>query len=247
MPEIFVSWSEYNQKIEQLATKIYDSGWEFNQILCLARGGLRVGDILSRIYNLPLAILAASSYTISGEQGKLKLASAITSASATLGDKILLVDDLVDSGVTLQQTLNWLKNHQEYSIEQVKTAVIWYKSSSSIEPDFYVDFLTDHGWIHQPFEIYDRMHPSDLKIVNEEIKEIQIPDSLQQSLYDLANRDGISIDRFISSAIAEKLSALMTENYLKERAESGNRLKYEAILAKVPDIDPEPYDRIPTS
>ena len=69
----------------------------------------------------------------------------------------------------------------------------------------------------------------------------------KQSLYDLANRDGISIDRFISSAIAEKLSALMTENYLKERAESGNRLKYEAILAKVPDIDPEPYDRIPTS
>ena len=79
------------------------------------------------------------------------------------------------------------------------------------------------------------------------IVQIQIPDSLQQSLYDLAGRDGISIDQFISSAIAEKLSALMTENYLKERAERGNRLKYEAILAKVPDIDPEVYDRIPTS
>ena len=66
------------------------------------------------------------------------------------------------------------------------------------------------------------------------------------TLYDLASRDGISIDQFISTAIAEKLSALMTENYLKERAKRGNRSKYEAILAKVPDVEPEPYDMLPT-
>jgi hypothetical protein len=78
------------------------------------------------------------------------------------------------------------------------------------------------------------------------IVQVQIPDSLHQSLFDLASRDGISIDQFISAAIAEKLSALMTENYLKERARKGDRLKYEAILAKVPDVEPEPYDRIPT-
>ena len=47
------------------------------------------------------------------------------------------------------------------------------------------------------------------------IVQVQIPDSLHKSLYDLAIRDGISIDQFISTAIAEKLSALMTENYLK--------------------------------
>ena len=59
------------------------------------------------------------------------------------------------------------------------------------------------------------------------------------------SRDGISIDQFISTAIAEKLSALMTENYLNERAKKGSRLKYEAILAKVPDVEPESYDRLP--
>jgi hypothetical protein len=78
------------------------------------------------------------------------------------------------------------------------------------------------------------------------IVQVQIPDSLQKSLHELANRDGISIDQFISTAIAEKLSALMTENYLNEKAKSGSRLKYAAILAKVPDVEPEPYDRIPT-
>lgn len=78
------------------------------------------------------------------------------------------------------------------------------------------------------------------------IVQVQIPDSLHKSLSDLAGRDGISIDQFISTAIAEKLSALMTENYLKDRARRGNRAKYEAILEKVPDVEPEEYDRIPT-
>jgi hypothetical protein len=78
------------------------------------------------------------------------------------------------------------------------------------------------------------------------IVRVQIPDSLHKSLSDLAGRDGISIDQFISTAIAEKLSALMTENYLKDRARIGNRAKYEAILAKVPDVEPEEYDRMPT-
>jgi hypothetical protein len=78
------------------------------------------------------------------------------------------------------------------------------------------------------------------------IVQVQIPDSLHKSLSDLAGRDGISIDQFISTAIAEKLSALMTENYLKDRAGKGNRAKYEAILAKVPDVEPEEHDKLPT-
>jgi hypothetical protein len=78
------------------------------------------------------------------------------------------------------------------------------------------------------------------------IVQVQIPDSLHKSLSDLAGRDGISIDQFISTAIAEKLSALMTENYLKDRARRGDQAKYEAILAKVPDVEPEEHDRIPT-
>ena len=79
------------------------------------------------------------------------------------------------------------------------------------------------------------------------IVQVQIPDSLQKSLYELASRDGISVDQFISTAIAEKLSALMAENYLQERAKRGSREKYDAILAKVPDIEPEDYDRMPNT
>ena len=45
-----VSWDDYNKLVERLALQVHESGWKFNQIICIARGGLRVGDVLSRIY-----------------------------------------------------------------------------------------------------------------------------------------------------------------------------------------------------
>ena len=162
--DLYVSWEEYHTKIEQLAAKIYESQWEFDQILCLARGGLRIGDVLSRIYNKPLAILSATSYGGKDfqERGSLTIAHNITMTTAKLGKRILLVDDLVDSGVTLDQILVWLKQHQEYEIAEVRSAVLWFKACSVAKPDYYVDFLPDNPWIHQPFEKYEKLDPKDL-------------------------------------------------------------------------------------
>jgi hypoxanthine phosphoribosyltransferase len=163
--DLYVSWEEYHRKIEQLAAKIYQSEWEFDQILCLARGGLRIGDVLSRIYNKPLAILSATSYGGKDfqERGSLTIANKITMTTAKLGKRILLVDDLVDSGVTLDHILVWLKQHQEYEIAEVRSAVLWFKACSMAKPDYYVDFLPDNPWIHQPFEKYEKLQPQDLQ------------------------------------------------------------------------------------
>ena len=164
MPDLYVSWSDYHHKIEQLAAQIYQSGWEFNQIVCLARGGLRVGDILSRIYEQPLAILATSSYSGTGKQerGELIFSQHITMTSEALGSRILLVDDLVDSGVTLQETIPWLKKNTKTNIEEIRSAVIWYKACSVIAPDYYADYLPENPWIHQPFESYEFTNPAEL-------------------------------------------------------------------------------------
>ena len=164
MPDLYVSWSDYHQKIEQLAAQIYESGWKFNQIVCLARGGLRVGDILSRIYKQPLAILATSSYSGSGKQerGNLTFSRHLTMTTENLGSHILLVDDLVDSGITLEQTIPWLKEYSDSPVEEIRTAVIWYKACSVIAPNYYVDYLADNPWIHQPFEHYEQMNIAQL-------------------------------------------------------------------------------------
>ena len=55
MSDLYISWEEYHQQIETLAVKIYQSQWEFDQIVCIAKGGLRIGDILSRLFDTPLA------------------------------------------------------------------------------------------------------------------------------------------------------------------------------------------------
>jgi hypothetical protein len=76
---------------------------------------------------------------------------------------------------------------------------------------------------------------------------VQPPDSLYQSLQALAEQDSISVDQFIATAVAEKIAALTTKTYLEEWAKRGRRSKYEAVLAKIPDIEPETYDQLPTS
>ena len=165
--DLYVSWDQYHQKIESLATQIYQSSWQFNQIVCLAKGGLRVGDVLARLYDVPLAILSTASY--SGKDGRnrgtLIFSDDLTKTTQHLGSHILLVDDLVDSGITLQKTIPWLDRKYGFYIEEVRSAVLWYKSCSIIKPDYYVDYLEHNPWIHQPFEKYETMKPGDLNLL----------------------------------------------------------------------------------
>ncbi len=74
---------------------------------------------------------------------------------------------------------------------------------------------------------------------------LRLPNSLHQQLRELASREGVSINQLISSAVAEKMAALMTADYLEERAERGNRGKFEAVLSKVRDVEPEEIDELP--
>lgn len=73
---------------------------------------------------------------------------------------------------------------------------------------------------------------------------IRLPASLHKQLKQLAAQEGISMNQLITLAVTEKMSALMTVDYLKDRAKQGSREKFEAILKKVPDIEPEEHDRL---
>ena len=79
-----------------------------------------------------------------------------------MGSHVLLVDDLVDSGVTLKRSIEWLQLRYGFYIDEIRSAVLWYKNCSVIEPDYYVDYLPDNPWIHQPFEKYEQMSAKEL-------------------------------------------------------------------------------------
>lgn len=73
---------------------------------------------------------------------------------------------------------------------------------------------------------------------------LRLPDSLHRQLRELARREGISMNQFISSAVGEKMAALMTEEYLGARAARGDRARFEEVLAKVPDEEPVAGDEL---
>ncbi|HEY8035572.1 MAG TPA: toxin-antitoxin system HicB family antitoxin [Methylobacter sp.] len=73
---------------------------------------------------------------------------------------------------------------------------------------------------------------------------ITIPDSIYNGVRTLAAQENISIDQFVALALGEKISALMTEDYLLRRAKRGRRDKFLAVLDAAPNIDPIEEDRI---
>jgi hypothetical protein len=72
---------------------------------------------------------------------------------------------------------------------------------------------------------------------------VRLPDSLHQLVREVSKQDSISINQFIASAVAEKISALATEKYLENRAQRSSADKFRSALSQVPDIEPEPFDR----
>jgi post-segregation antitoxin (ccd killing protein) len=73
---------------------------------------------------------------------------------------------------------------------------------------------------------------------------IKVPDSLLKQARVMAEREDVTVEQLISSALAEKMAAWMTVDYLRQRAARGDRARFEQALGKVPDAEPEPADRL---
>ena len=161
---LYVSYDDYHGLIEKLALQIHKSGWQFDTILCLARGGLRPGDILSRIFDKPLAIMSTSSYRAEAGtlRGHLDIGRFIATPKGEIAGRVPLVDDLADSGVTLTAVVKRLQESYP-PITELRTAVIWTKGISTFRADYSVEDLPTNPWIHQPFEGYDSLTPDKLQ------------------------------------------------------------------------------------
>jgi hypothetical protein len=73
---------------------------------------------------------------------------------------------------------------------------------------------------------------------------IQLPEGVQQKLQEVAIREGVTLDQLLASAASEKLSAMLSVDYLRERAKRGSPEKLRAFLAKSPDVPPMPGDEL---
>ena len=160
--KLIISFEEYTKIVEKLAIEIHKK-YQPTVLVGIMRGAAPIIDILSRILKLPTAYIVIQSYSGKGmedTQGKLIFAREISSLAKNEDfNKVLLVDDLSDTGLTLNKSIDWLKNYETTKdfIKEVKTACLWKKKSSKFEPDFCPIKLDSDPWIVQPTEHYEEL------------------------------------------------------------------------------------------
>jgi|TARA_B110000971_G_scaffold30033_1_gene27081 hypoxanthine phosphoribosyltransferase len=170
--KMIVEWDEYKNIVEKLAIEIHKN-YKPTVLVGIMRGAAPIIDILSRILKLPIAYIVIQSYSGKGmedKQGQLMFAREISSlANDKDFSKVLLIDDLSDTGLTLNKSIEWLKNYgptKDY-IKEVKTACLWKKKSSTFEPDFCPVRLDSDPWIVQPTEHYEELSIEEIILKNQ--------------------------------------------------------------------------------
>ena len=160
--KLIITFEEYTKIVEKLAIQIHKE-FKPTVVVGIMRGAAPMLDILSRILKLPIAYIVIQSYSGKGmedKQGELMFAREISSLAENKDyNKVLLVDDLSDTGLTLNKSIEWLKNYgpTKNYINEVKTACLWKKKSSTFEPDFCPVRLDSDPWIVQPTEHYEEL------------------------------------------------------------------------------------------
>ena len=160
--KLIITFDEYTKIVEKLAIEIYNN-YKPTVLVGIMRGAAPILDILSRILKVPIAYIVIQSYTgdrTEDMQGQLMFAREISSLAENKDfDKVLLIDDLSDTGLTLNKSIEWLKKYEPTKnyIKEVKTACLWKKKSSTFEPDFCPVKLDSDPWIVQPTEHYEEL------------------------------------------------------------------------------------------
>ena len=160
--KLIISFEEYTKIVEKLAIEIHNN-YKPTVLVGIMRGAAPILDILSRILKLPIAYIVIQSYSGKGmedKQGQLVFAREISSLAENKDfNKVLLVDDLSDTGLTMNKSIEWLKKYEPIKdfIKEIKTACLWKKKSSTFNPDFCSVKLESDPWIVQPTEHYEEL------------------------------------------------------------------------------------------
>ena len=160
--KLIITFEEYTKIVEKLAIQIHKK-YKPTVLVGIMRGAAPILDILSRVLKLPIAYIVIQSYSgksTEDKQGELMFAREISSLAKNKDFKrVLLIDDLSDTGLTLNKSIEWLKNYgpTKNYINEIKTACLWKKKSSTFEPDFCPVKLKSDPWIVQPTEHYEEL------------------------------------------------------------------------------------------
>lgn len=140
-----LSWSIYQTLTQKLAAAILDQVQPLDEIIAISRGGLTFGHLLSDFLRIPISVIAIQSYSDIQTHGEVKITAGLQNSIER--KRILLVDDVADSGLTLKRAVSYLK---EFNPSSVTSVTMFYKPNSVIRPDYFARQTTK--WILFPYE-----------------------------------------------------------------------------------------------
>jgi len=172
VPHLRVSLEAYVALLDELVVKVAHARFVPNQIVAITFGGAIPGRALSQALHIPIAYHGAESYVPADEADRLRMqpgtdvlfARDLITTRPGFGAKVLIVDDLADTGRTFTQTIAWLRRHPSYGpgIQEIQTACLWRKTHSQFQPNVEVDLVKrvtlpetrerKMPWIDQPLE-----------------------------------------------------------------------------------------------
>jgi hypothetical protein len=150
--QINLSWKDIEEYTKLLSKKIKKSKFVPDYIICIMRGGM----ILSRMLSDQLEVkeilpFLISSYTKDNKRGGLIITE--FEYSFITGKKVLICDEIVDSGETLETVIKMVNKHKP---SEMKTVALLLKDGCKIIPDFYVYKESKQKWINFPWEINNK-------------------------------------------------------------------------------------------
>ena len=142
----YISWSEYGNLAEALAEKVRANGSKYDLVVGIAWGGIPVAMVVSDHLNVKIDFVNVKSYNDIGKRTAPRILTTLT--EGIQGKDVLLVDDLVDQGDTMEFMKRYLNGQKPKSLE---TAVMFKKPWSTVEPDYYLESVSE--WVVFPFEL----------------------------------------------------------------------------------------------
>lgn len=166
------TWDEYQELSQKLAEKLLTKEEPFERIVGIARGGLTLGHIMSDLLRIPISMIAIQSYTDIKQQGQVTITGILHSSIKS--QRVLLVDDVADTGKTLVRAESYLRSYQP---ESLTTGTLYYKPHSIFKPTYHIVETTK--WIMFPYEVVEMIILLVQKFTEEGKSKIEIQEELE--------------------------------------------------------------------
>ncbi|MCX9010188.1 MAG: phosphoribosyltransferase [Candidatus Methanoperedens sp.] len=177
-----VSWDEAHLLAKDLARKVKRSGYKPDLIIGIARGGLVPARIMcDYLLQKDLASIKIEHWGIAATRGKAKIKYALPAGLDISGKRILVVDDVADTGESYAVVMDYING---LSPAEIRTAALHYKTNSTFIPDYWSEKQDAWKWIIYPWAVYEDLFEFIGKILSGPMTHSDISAGLKRS-YDI--------------------------------------------------------------